>query len=249
MFKTVLAATAAIAIAGSSVAYAQRNEGKPDGGRRWQPNTDDIRAFQAARLAALRAGLVLTSEQEKHWPAFEQAMREIQQQRLALMSKMREARRDGQPQVADPAERMRQRAARLSESGAALKKLADAVDPLYRSLDEAQKRRFAILSRMSGQRGGFRGPQWRGQGGEQDQPRGQRRTDVAPNGDTADLTVDLEALIGKTLGAEAAIEDFGGKRIPGRASIANPPITGGKFGTQAPAVAPTGAKTIGAQNI
>src|SRR5207237_699686 len=58
----------------------------------------------------------------------------------------------------DPVERLRQRATAMSEAGAALKKLADATDPLYKSLDENQKRRFAILNRVTGpNRGGFRG--------------------------------------------------------------------------------------------
>lgn len=175
MLKTVAAAaTAAITIAGSSMTYAQHDD-RADGPRRWQPTTEDIRAFQAARLAALRAGMTLTAEQEKHWPAFEQAMRELQRLRLQRIAAVREARRDGRPSIGDPAERMRLRAARLSESGAVLKQLADATDPLYRSLDEAQKRRFAVLTRIQGPRGWQRrGPE----GGEQ--PRGQRRSDILP---------------------------------------------------------------------
>jgi hypothetical protein len=51
----------------------------------------------------------------------------------------------------DPVERLRQRATALSDTGAALKKLADATDPLYKSLDENQKRRFAVLNRLAGQ--------------------------------------------------------------------------------------------------
>src|SRR5262245_54546958 len=176
MLKAVVAATAAVTIAGSSLAYAQPQD-RRDGSRRWQPTTEDIRAFQAARLAGLRAGLGLNAEQEKHWPAFEQAMRELQQLRLARVTAMREARRGGQPPVTDPAERMRRRATRLAESGAVLKRLADATEPLYRSLDDAQKRRFAILTRTTGPRG------WQRPGRDRDEPgmqRGHRRTDAAP---------------------------------------------------------------------
>ena len=54
------------------------------------------------------------------------------------------------PATDGPVERLRQRATALSETGAALKKLADATDPLYKSLDENQKRRFAILNRLAG---------------------------------------------------------------------------------------------------
>ena len=169
MLKAVVAATAAVTIAGSSLPTPSAMSA-PDGARRWQPTTEDMRAFQAARLAALRAGLTLTAEQERHWPAFEQAMRELQQLRLNRITAIREARRDGRQPVTDPAERMRQRATRLSESGAVLKRLADATDPLYRSLDDAQKRRFAILTRTEGPRGG-----WQRRGRDGGEPRNAAR--------------------------------------------------------------------------
>ena len=35
-----------------------------------------------------------------------------------------------------------------------LKKLADAAEPLYKSLDDGQKRRFGMLLRMGGRPGG-----------------------------------------------------------------------------------------------
>jgi hypothetical protein len=90
--------------------------------------------------------------------------------RLDRMTAMRNA-----PRSEDPAERLRQRAATMTDVGAALKKLADATDPLYKSLDENQKRRFAILSRLNGsERGGFRG---RDGGGMMHHHWGPRRTD------------------------------------------------------------------------
>jgi hypothetical protein len=176
MLKAVLVATTALTIAGSTLTYAQQGGRERDPQRRWQPSIDDIRAFQAARLAALRAGLVLNAEQDKHWPAFEQAARELQQLRVNRVSAMREARRD-ERRTFDPVERLRQRATRMTESGTALKKLADATDPLYRSLDDAQRRRFVILSRMMGPQR----PQFRGRDrGQPDLNRGQRRTDLVP---------------------------------------------------------------------
>src|SRR5262249_10908840 len=57
----------------------------------------------------------------------------------------------------DPVERLRQRATALSETGAALKKLADATDPLYKSLDDSQKRRFGVLNRLASADRGFGG--------------------------------------------------------------------------------------------
>src|SRR5436305_10271294 len=152
MWKAIVAGTATLAIAGTSLVYAQQRSDR-DGAQRWRPSTEDMRAFGEARLAALKAGLTLTPEQEKNWPAFEQAARDLAKARMDRRSAMRNA-----PATNDPVERLRQRATALSESGAALKKLADATDPLYKSLDENQKRRFAILNRLGGaDRGGFRG--------------------------------------------------------------------------------------------
>jgi zinc resistance-associated protein len=158
MWKAIIAGTAALAIAGTSLVYAQR--GRLDEGRqRWQPSTEDLRAFGEARLAALKAGLTLTAEQEKYWPAFEQAARELGKLRLDRMSAMRNASASD-----DPVERLRQRATALSDTGAALKKLAEATDPLYKSLDENQKRRFSVLNRLAGQ-GREHGWERHGQGG------------------------------------------------------------------------------------
>src|SRR5438445_13781147 len=75
MWKPILAGTTALVIAGSTFVYAQNRQ---DGARRWQPTVEDMRAFGDARLAALKAGLVLSAEQEKNWPAFEQAARDFQ---------------------------------------------------------------------------------------------------------------------------------------------------------------------------
>ncbi|HEY7244408.1 MAG TPA: Spy/CpxP family protein refolding chaperone [Xanthobacteraceae bacterium] len=144
MWKAIIAGTAALGIAGTSLVYAQQR-GRMEDGQRWRPNTEDLRAFGEARLAALKAGLMLTAEQEKSWPVFEQAAREFAKVRVDHMS----ARRDAAPSN-DPVERLRQRATALSETGAALKKLAEATDPLYKSLDENQKRRFQVLARLGG---------------------------------------------------------------------------------------------------
>ncbi len=158
MWKAIVAGTAALAIAGSSLVYAQQR-GRPDGAQRWRPNVEDMRAFGEARLAGLKAGLTLTPEQEKNWPAFEQAARDFGKLRLDRMT----ARRNATP-TDDPAERLNRRATAMMETGIAMKKLAEATEPLYKSLDESQKRRFAMLSRMGGSRMGMdgHGPRFRG---------------------------------------------------------------------------------------
>src|SRR5262244_784910 len=162
MWKAIVAGTAALAIAGTSLVYAQQHSDRDGMMQRRQFSADDLRAFGEARLAALKAGLTLTPEQEKNWPAFEQAARDWAKVRIERRTAMRNA-----PATDDPVERLRQRATSLSETGAALKKLADATDPLYKSLDENQKRRFAILNRVAGMgRAGLRGREGRGAGGK-----------------------------------------------------------------------------------
>jgi len=42
----------------------------------------------------------------------------------------------------------------MTARATSLKKLADASEPLYKSLDDGQKRRFSMLLRMSGRAGG-----------------------------------------------------------------------------------------------
>ncbi len=193
MWKAALAGTAALAIVGSSFVYAQQR-GRPDGFDRQRPNIEDMRAFADARIAALHAGLGLTPDQDKSWPAFEEASREMAKLRLDRVASAVNARRDRQPQSVDPADRLHRKAAAKTESGAALKKVADAMDPLYKSLDDGQKRRFAMLEHMLAPReNGLRddGPQGReprGRDGGRDGggPRrfdgGPRRTDLSPQG-------------------------------------------------------------------
>ena len=94
----------------------------------------------------------LTAEQEKNWPAVESALRELAKQRSE-----RFAARASADRPKDPVERLALRAEVLTQRGAALKKLADAAGPLYKSLDEAQKHRFIVLARLDRQHFGARG--------------------------------------------------------------------------------------------
>ena len=58
----------------------------------------------------------------------------------------------------DPVARLRDRAENMAGTAAAMKKIAEAADPLYKTLDDGQKRRLAVLTRM-GRFGGGEG--WR----------------------------------------------------------------------------------------
>jgi len=160
MWKTVLAGTTALAIVGTSLVYAQQGPGGAPGPggpgfmhQGWRPSAEDISAFSDARIAALHAGLKLTAEQEKNWPAVESALHELAKQRSE-----RFAARASADRPTDPIARLNLRAETMTQQGAALKKLAEAADPLYKSLDEAQKRRFVMLASFAGRQfGGERG--------------------------------------------------------------------------------------------
>ena len=50
----------------------------------------------------------------------------------------------------DPVARLRDRADTMVATAEAMKKIADAADPLYKTLDDGQKRRLAILTHHDG---------------------------------------------------------------------------------------------------
>jgi zinc resistance-associated protein len=156
VWKTILAGSTALAIAGTTLAYAQQGPGKRDHARNhWRPSAQDIAAFGDARIAGLHAGLKLTAEQEKNWPAVATALKDLAKQRSE-----RFASRASADKPKTPIERLGARAEAMTERGAALKKLADAAGPLYNSLDDGQKHRFMALAQLAGPRqGGWRGHQ------------------------------------------------------------------------------------------
>jgi hypothetical protein len=111
------------------------------------------------RGGGLKAGLKLTPDQETLWGPFEAAVRAAAEMRAQhmqeMMARMHDMRagddmekEDGEfGQGMSPVQRLDGLANRLTEAGAALKKVADAAKPLYDSLDERQKRVFGFLSR------------------------------------------------------------------------------------------------------
>src|SRR5262245_43393688 len=128
MWKTLAAGTTTLAIAGASFAYAQKGpDAAPEQLNRWRPNAQDMAAFSDARIAAIHAGLKLSAEQEKNWPNVEAALRDLAKQRSD-----RFAARASADAPKDPVERLALRADMMTQTGTALKKLADAAGPLYK---------------------------------------------------------------------------------------------------------------------
>src|SRR5581483_3576436 len=164
MWKPVIAATAALALIGSSLVYAQQQSR----GHR-QINPDHYARNANARIAAIKAGLELTPDQAQKWGAYQQALQDLIQFRVQRM----QARQAAQQQAGntqrkrgggDPFARLSRRADAMAQSAPLVKKLADAGEPLYQSLSDAQKGRFKMLTRALLPKLTMMGQQRRGRG-------------------------------------------------------------------------------------
>jgi hypothetical protein len=116
-------------------------------------SAEDFAAFTDARIAALKSGLQLKPTQEKKWFALETVLREKAKTRAVRAAESREKAEEPHEHH-DIIEGLRERAKQLEANSVELetiavefKKLADAAEPLYESLDDAQKRRFEPLLR------------------------------------------------------------------------------------------------------
>lgn len=121
----------------------------PGGGMMGRFSSEDMSAFADAHIAALKAGLRLSVEQEKLWPPVESALHNLANLHLTHMQAMRQSRG---MMASDLVGHLRSIADNLTQGADAIRKLADAAAPLYASLDEAQKRRLQVLVR-TGPRG------------------------------------------------------------------------------------------------
>jgi zinc resistance-associated protein len=204
MWKQAAMGAAALLIGGSMMVYAQQQPGNPAAPAATQPqqpaaqppaaqppaqnagewrrggwrhaSPQDLAAFADARIAALHAGLELKADQEKNWPAFEQALREMSKMRIARIEERQRRMsepRDQQPNQTppNPIERLQKRADAMTTRGTALKRLADAAAPLYNSLDDAQKHRFLVLAHALRPHA-RRQAMWRGRFGDGERRRG-----------------------------------------------------------------------------
>src|SRR3984893_4223583 len=147
MKKFAIAGIAALAIAGSTAVYAQHRPWFHEHVEHTRMNPADRAAFADARIAAVHAGLKLNADQEKLWPPVESAVRDFAKLRIDRANARMNAKSDDDAQKPDdPVARLRERADNMATSAAAMKKIADAADPLYKTLDDGQKRRLAILT-------------------------------------------------------------------------------------------------------
>jgi hypothetical protein len=144
--KITLAATAALVTA-SPLAYGAETSSTV--GMRHPVTGADLNALTDARVGVIKAALQLTPDQEKYWPAVEEAIRTTAKNRQARFARVAELRESGSMEAIgerSPVELMQRRAETLSQRAADAKKLADAWEPLYKELTPDQKKRMAFAT-------------------------------------------------------------------------------------------------------
>ena len=148
--KVIAAGLVALFVTVSPLAHAQQTSAAGEPGR---PSQADLNALTDARIMIVKAALQLTPDQEKYWPAIEQAIRQrakIRQERIEGYVQRTEGRAQSVPVATvenrNPIEFMQRRAENMQQRAADLKKLADAWQPLYQTLTPDQKRRMAALA-------------------------------------------------------------------------------------------------------
>lgn len=116
-------------------------------------NAADASKMTDARLSAVKTALQLTPDQEKYWPAIEDAIRaraKDREARIASVAERLDEMSGRSPaetlQKFNPVDLMQRRAGVLAQRAASLTKVADAWKPLYETLTPDQKLRMAFLT-------------------------------------------------------------------------------------------------------
>ena len=151
MSKLVRAGLAALIITGASfVADAQVSLGRD---MRDQLNAAELDTLTDARIAVIKAVLQLTPEQEKFWPAVEEAIRYRatgRQARLASAQARADQMRDNNAienlRDRNAIDFLRRRADALAQRSAELRRLADAWQPLFQTLSADQRQRLGLIA-------------------------------------------------------------------------------------------------------
>jgi hypothetical protein len=138
MSRLVAYAITALFIATPSLAIAQT-------ARPLQAAQTEGREMTEVRIDVVRNALQLSPDQAKYWPAIEEAIRARAEMRRQRLENVAERMDDAQPD-GDFVKLMQNHATALTERGTALRRLADAWQPLYPTLNDSQKRRMRVLA-------------------------------------------------------------------------------------------------------
>jgi len=149
MLKVAAVATA-LFVTASPLAYAQTPSAtapeRSNAAAEWNKLTD-------LRIDLVKAALQLTPDQQKLWPPIENAIRARAEDRKARLAKVVETmgkRADESPADVmanrDPIAFLQRRAEALAQRSVDLNKLAEAWQPLYKTLSPEQRQRMAALA-------------------------------------------------------------------------------------------------------
>jgi hypothetical protein len=121
MFKATFGAFSVLLAMSSTPASAQDTAAVAPAQEVEQLSQSDLKAITDARIGIVKAALQLTPEQEKYWPALEQAIRDraaARQQRVAALNELM-----NQQEGIDVFKLLKGRADALSQKAAALETL------------------------------------------------------------------------------------------------------------------------------
>jgi hypothetical protein len=144
MRKDVAGIVTAVLIGFTPAAHAQTRAPEQPAANAPGRSLQDLQRSTNLRVGIVKAALQLTPEQEKYWTPFEEALKarsEARQKRLAVL------REHIRQRDVDVFQLLRERADNLAQRGAELKKLVDAGQPLWQSLNSDQKERMRVLGR------------------------------------------------------------------------------------------------------
>ena len=152
MLKTVLIGTTALFLAASSAANAQSSQTSSTATPE-RLNATDRNTLTDMRVDLVKAALQLTPEQEKLWPPVENAIRANAEDRRGRISKIQETvgirgdqSRADTLRNRDPIAFLQRRSEALAQRSADLDKLAEAWQPLFKTLSPEQRQRMAAIA-------------------------------------------------------------------------------------------------------
>jgi LTXXQ motif family protein len=151
MLKIVAGTTALFLIASPTANAQSAQTSSPASPERL--NAADRNNLTDMRIDLVKAALQLTPDQEKLWPPVESAIRGRAEDRKARVAKIQETvgRRVDENRIEalrnrDPIAFLQRRSEALAQRSADLDKLAEAWQPLYKTLSPEQRQRMAALA-------------------------------------------------------------------------------------------------------
>lgn len=143
MRKALLLLATAAMMTGTTMTVEARDRDRSD---RADQTSNQMLNEADAQTARMKVDLRLTTDQEKNWDGFSTAMHDMGKKRIDRAMAMRDDRKTA-PDAVNLIDQINRDADSRIERANDWKKLGEAAKPLYDSLDEQQKRRFAELLR------------------------------------------------------------------------------------------------------